>query len=184
MTPVEDPLHPLAAYDHGHRDPSEASFEAFYRDEYRSVVGLGYVLLGNRNLAEDLAQDAFAAAHQRWSTLCHYDKPGAWVRRVLINRSKSRLRRAVTERKAIALLAGRRPEFTELPERSEGVWIAVRALPRRQAQVIALRYWDGLSISEIAEVLDCGSETIKTHLKRAKATLATELTTERESLAA
>lgn len=178
MTSVLEHPRPLMSERHGLDDLDGASFEAFYRKEYRSVLGLGYVLTGNRNMAEDLAQDAFAEAHRRWAHVARYDKPGAWVRRVLVNKSRSRLRRIVSETRALDVLGGRRAEVIELPERSEGVWTAVRALPRRQAQAIALRYWDGLSIGEIAEVLSCGSETVRTHLKRAKRTLATELAAE------
>ena len=168
MTAVLDrPLLGITDADnHRTRDASAGSFEAFYKAEYHDVVGLCYLLFGNRSMAEDLAQDAFAEAHQHWSKVRHYDKPGAWVRRVLINKSQSRLRRLLSEKKAVTLLGGRRLAVTELPEWSDGIWSAVTALPPRQAQVIALRYWDGLSNGEIAEVLGCGSETVKTHLKR------------------
>jgi RNA polymerase sigma-70 factor (ECF subfamily) len=157
-----------------------ASFEALYQAEYHSVVGLAYVLFGDQGMAEDLAQDAFVETHRRWSSVRHYDNPGAWVRRVLVNKSRSRHRRVVSEAKALTVLAGHRADVIELPERQEAVWRAVRSLPQRQAQVVALRYWDGLTIGEVADVLGCGSETVKTHLKRARATLAAELASERD----
>jgi RNA polymerase sigma factor (sigma-70 family) len=55
---------------------------------------------------------------------------------------------------------------------SDQVWEAVRRLPRRQARVVALTYLDGLSRREVAEVLDCSDETVKTHLERGRARLA------------
>lgn len=157
---------------------SVADFDSFYQAEYRSVVGLGYVLAGSQTLAEDLAQEAFIEAHRRWNDISQYDNPAAWVRRVMINRSRSKLRRMVVEAKAITKIGSRRmAEAEEIPERSDEVWAKVRALPARQAQAVALRYLDDLGIAEIAEILDCGTETVKTHLKRGRATLARELKT-------
>ena len=82
-----------------------SSFVEFYRREYPSVAGFAYVLTGDHAAAEDLAQDAFLAARQAWPKVSRYDKPGAWVRRVLVNRSRTRFRRLTRERKAIARLA-------------------------------------------------------------------------------
>ncbi len=151
------------------------SFEEFYRAEYRGVVGLAFVLTGDSGVAQDLTQVAFTEAHRRWSKISHYERPGAWVRRVLVNKSTSRYRRLASEAKALTRLGGRPQVEIEPTERTLEVWEAVRRLPARQAQSIALRYWDDLPVSAIAEVLDCSQETVKTHLKRGRATLATQL---------
>ena len=63
----------------------------------------------------------------------------------------------------------------EMPSDSEWIWSMVRRLPRRQAQVVALYYFDGLSMSEIGNVLEISKESVNTHLRRARATLAGEL---------
>lgn len=68
-----------------------------------------------------------------------------------------------------------RGETIEPAERDGDVWDAVRALPPRQAQSIALFYWDDLSVAQIAGILECGTETVKTHLKRGRAALSQEL---------
>ena len=57
-------------------------FDVFYQREFRPVVGLAYALSGSRIAAEDLAQEAFIAAHQQWEKVGRYESPGAWVRRV------------------------------------------------------------------------------------------------------
>lgn len=154
-----------------------SSFVEFYRREYPSVAGFAYVLTGDHAAAEDLAQDAFLAARQAWPKICRYDQPGAWVRRVLVNQSRTRFRRLTRERKAIARLTpsrdgspppGLRAEFVD-------VWREVRKLPKRQAQVIALTYLDGLSLEEIGTVLECSPLTAKTHLHRGRRTLARAL---------
>lgn len=160
--------------DGNHRAES-TGFDSFYESEYRSVLGLAYVLSGRPGVAEDLTQDAFTEAHRRWADISLYDKPGAWVRRVLVNKASSRTRRMISETKALTRVGSRRAEVAELHERSEEIWAAVRALPTRQAQAVALRYWDDMSLGQIAEILDCGQETVKTHLKRGRATLARKI---------
>ena len=58
------------------------TFEELYRRDFTAVVGLVYALSGSRHAAEELAQDAFLAAHRAWGRIGGYDDPGAWVRRV------------------------------------------------------------------------------------------------------
>ena len=153
-------------------------FEAFYAAEFESVVGLAYVLSGSRLGAEDLAQEAFLAAYRRWDEVGRFDKPGAWVRRVVANRSVSLIRRRAAEARALARLSGPLDPLPELPTASADVWRAVRRLPRRQAQAIALFYLEDLSVDEIAEVLDRSVETVRTHLRRGRKALARRLGTE------
>jgi RNA polymerase sigma factor (sigma-70 family) len=150
------------------------SFDEFYKAEYRPLVGLAYVLCGDRWAAEDLAQDAFLAARRNWADVSQLDSPEGWVRKVLANRSVSLFRRLLSERRSLHRL-WRRAEDVSPPEISaEGaaVWETVRRLPRRQAQVIVLTYLEGWSIQEVGEILGCSPFTVKTHLQRAKATLA------------
>jgi RNA polymerase sigma-70 factor (ECF subfamily) len=81
-------------------------FAAFYEREIRSVVGLTYVLSGSRAGAEDLAQESFLAAYRHWDRVRSYEDPGAWVRRVAVNRGISTRRRCVAEAKALVRLGG------------------------------------------------------------------------------
>ena len=151
------------------------SFDELYRREYSTLVGLGYVLTGSTAVAEDLVQHACTEAHRQWDKIGGYDQPGAWVRRVIVNKSTSRFRRLRSETKALTRIASRRVEVVEPNERSLEVWAAVRKLPTRQAQAIALLYWEDMSIAGIADVLGCSPQTVKTHLKRGRATLGREL---------
>ena len=150
-------------------------FETFYERELRSVVGLAYALSGSRTAAEDLAQDAFMAAHKSWDKVGRYEKPEAWVRRVVANMSVSLFRRKVREARAIARL-GRNPTvLPELPAEAEEFWAAVRALPKRQAQTIALFYLEDRPVAEIAEILECSEATVKVHLHKGRVRLADRL---------
>ena len=147
------------------------TFDSYYRRDYRSVVGLAYVLTGSQWAAEDLAQDAMIAAHRRWDTISGYDKPEAWVRRVMVNRSRSQFRKLRTEAKTLVKLRSERQQTIAPSEPNAELWEAVRTLPPRQAQVVALYYWDEMSVVEIAQVLEIGTETAKTHLMRGRSRL-------------
>lgn len=153
-------------------------FETFYEREYRSVVGLAYALSGSRAASEDLAQEAFIAAHRNWDRIGAYDKPEAWVRRVVSNLSVSRYRRLTTEAKALTRLAGMRRDTTTLPElpaEAEAFWEQVRRLPKRQSQAIALFYLEDRSVADIAEILECSPNTVKVHLHKGRTQLAERL---------
>jgi RNA polymerase sigma-70 factor (ECF subfamily) len=151
------------------------TFETFYQQELKAVIGLAYVLSGSRTIAEDLAQDAFLAAHKNWDKVAHYDKPQAWVRRVVANMSVSMFRRRVREAKALARLRSDEAVLPALPADDDQFWKAVRALPKRQSQAIALHYLEDLSVVDIAEILECAEGTVKVHLHKGRQRLADRL---------
>lgn len=156
-------------------------FERFYEREFRSVVGLAYALSGSRSSAEDLAQEAFIAAHKKWATIGSYEKPEAWVRRVVSNLSVSGFRRRASEMKAMTRLAGfgsTSASIGELPAEAEHFWAAVRKLPKRQSQAVALHYLEDMSVADIADILECSPNTVKVHLHKGRLNLAERLNLE------
>jgi RNA polymerase sigma-70 factor (sigma-E family) len=151
-------------------------FDAFFRREYRPLVGLAIVLTGDAAAAEDLAQDALVAAHRKWEQLADYDDPGAWVRRAVANRSASTWRRRARELRAMTRLAHRVTDVVpQLDPPDEAFWDAVRALPARQAQCVALRYLEDRDVDDIARILDVAPGTVRVHLHEARVTLAQRL---------
>jgi RNA polymerase sigma-70 factor, ECF subfamily len=153
------------------------AFEHFYEREYHSLVSLGYALTGSWPAAEDLAQEAFLAAHQAWQRISRYDQPGAWVRRVAANRAVSLRRRQLAEARSLLRLAGRRllggeADQTQDAEEAADFWRAVRTLPRRQAQAVALFYLEGWPTAQIAGVLGCSDATVRAHLHKGRLRLA------------
>jgi RNA polymerase sigma-70 factor, ECF subfamily len=151
-------------------------FDAFFRREYRALVGLGVVLTGDRAAAEDIAQEALLAAHRRWSELADYDDPGAWVRRAVANRSASTWRSRTRELRAMTRLRARMVEVAPpLDPPDDEFWDAVRALPTRQAQCVALRYLEDRPVGEIAHILAIAPGTVRVHLHEARSTLARRL---------
>ena len=155
-------------------DP-EKGFDAFFAEEYQPVVGLAFVLVGRRSVAEELAQDAFLAAYRRWDRIGRYDDPAAWVRRVVANMATSFWRTRTREARAFARLTSRRTDPKDTETGDDEFWASVRVLPRRQAQCIALRYMEDRSTREIAEVLGIAEATVRVHLHAGRQALAARL---------
>jgi RNA polymerase sigma-70 factor (ECF subfamily) len=151
-------------------------FEHFYLQEYPGVVKLVYALSGSPAAAEDIAQEAFLRAYRDWERVGSYEHQAAWVRRVATNLATSGLRRRLAEARALTRLAGRRePVLEPLPAEEADFGRALRALPRRQAQAVALFYVEDLSVQQIAVVLDCAEGTVKAHLAKGRKSLAGRL---------
>ena len=157
-------------------------FEAFYVANYHQVVALAVALSGDRGEAEDLAQEAFSAAHGRWADLGDYDDPLAWVRRVVANKAVSGHRRRQSETRGLRLVGT--PRSSRLPygtEHRAELWAAVRALPDRQAQAVALFYLGDRSLAGVAELMNLSEGAVKSHLSRARRTLARKLGTKEDA---
>ena len=152
------------------------SFEAFYRRELVMLTSLARALVGDPALAADLAQEALLRAYRAWGSVGSYDNPGAWARRVLLNLVTDHRRRRLREAVGLARLdadVGVSNSF-DTPADDE-LWAAVRALPPRQAEVVALRYVDDRAVDAIAAVLEISAGTVKATLFNARATLARQL---------
>jgi RNA polymerase sigma-70 factor, ECF subfamily len=153
-------------------------FEYFYLEEYSKVVALAHALSGSRVGAEDIAQEAFLRAYRDWDRVGSYEHQAAWVRRVAANLAVSVVRRRLAEARALVRLAARtqqEPSYAALPGEDGDFWRAVRRLPRRQAQVVALVALGDLSTAEVAATLGCSQRMVQTHLQKARATLAQRL---------
>jgi RNA polymerase sigma-70 factor (ECF subfamily) len=149
------------------------SFDAFYQDEYSGLVQLAFVLSGSRYGAEDIAQDALVAAWKKWREL---EQPLAWTRRAVANLAVSTIRRRIAEGRAMVRLAvGHGEPIAELPEPDTEFWAAVRALPTRQRQMLALYYLGDCSVGEIAATMGCAEGTVRATLHKGRLALAKRL---------
>ena len=148
------------------------TFDDWYAMLYPSMVRLAFLLSGSFHVAEEIAQEAFLAAYRDWNKVSDYEQPDAWVRRVVVNKANSRLRRVYAEGRARFRWAGGRRVDFELPETATAFWKEVRDLPKRQAQSLVLYYSEGYSTTEIAGTLGCAEATVRVHLHRGRLTLA------------
>ena len=152
----------------------EPGFESFYAASHDRLVGQLFALLGDLHEAEDVVQEAFARASFRWSSICHYDAPEAWVRRVALNRATSNLRRARRQLRSLARL-GPPPDVPAVTADRVDVHRAMSRLGIRHREVLVLHYVAGLPVDEVGRELRLPTGTVKSRLARARTALAREL---------
>jgi RNA polymerase sigma factor (sigma-70 family) len=134
-------------------------FDARFRELYPRAVSLGVRMLGNRAAAEDIAAETMARALLRWNKLDH-DRVAGWVLRVTANQAIDLMRRK-----------GRTldPGVIDLEDATTlrlALAEAMRRLPRRQREAIALRFLSDLSEADTAAALGIGAGSVKTHVHR------------------
>jgi RNA polymerase sigma-70 factor (ECF subfamily) len=151
-------------------------FDQFYRAVFGSLVGQLVLVTGDRQEAEDIAQEALSRAAARWHRLRDYDIPEAWVRKVALNLAASRLRQVRTRLRV--LTRGGLPPPAPVPAVSEDALAlaeAMRALPVRQRQALVLHYLLGLTTEEAGAALGVPAGTVKSWLARGRKGLAAQL---------
>lgn len=152
---------------------------ALFLDHYDPLRRLAYVMLGDGAMAEEIVQEAFAKATSRWDLVGSADHPSAYMRQIVVNLCRSKIRRHVLERKVSEIFKRREEDIIDRSAEDYGmdvdVWKAVQRLPDRQRVVVVLRYLEDLSEPEIAEVVDLPVGTVKSQLSRARRRLAEEL---------
>ena len=155
-------------------EPTLASGPPSYDERFDALAALSYRvayrMVGSREDARDLAQEAMARAYVRWPKV--RDKAGGWVATVTTNLALDHLRRR--SRRAPDLVDATRDDAATVAERSDLV-AALRRLPRRQRDVVVLRYLADLPEAEVASTLGCSVGTVKQHAHRGLAALRASL---------
>jgi RNA polymerase sigma-70 factor (ECF subfamily) len=147
---------------------ADDGFEDFYRQELARVRRAVFLMCGDAQVAEDAAQEAFARALARWHRLRSHPVRGGWVTTTAMNVGRRHLRRRHTV--AVA-------EVIDDPDTAVAIAIrtAVAALPDRQQEAVALHYLLDLPVNDVAVAMGVDPGTVKTHLSRARASLARAL---------
>ena len=152
------------------------SFDEVYAHDRRRVLASVFALCGSAAAAEEITQEAFLRAYTHWGRISSHDRPDLWVRRVAINLATSAFRRRAAERRALERARGGAATVVgELSGSTTEVWVAVRALPRRQAQAVVLVYVDDRTAEEAGHVMGIAPATVRVLLHRARARLAVDL---------
>jgi RNA polymerase sigma-70 factor (ECF subfamily) len=155
------------------------AFERLVPAYRRRVFGLAYSLLRDRGAAEDTAQEVFV---KLWKALPRYDgraQLSTWIYAITRNAAISALRR---RRRSVSLsdpavereVEARSAEPAAEPA-DDALWRAVGALQDKQRQAVTLYYQEERTIEEVAAMMGLPVNTVKTHLHRARAVLATSL---------
>jgi RNA polymerase sigma-70 factor (sigma-E family) len=150
---------------------ADVAVEQLYAAHWRQLVRLSVLLVRDQGTAEEVVQDAFIGLHDRWGRLRDPERALAYLRQAVVNRSRSVLR----HRAVVIKYAGRdRPPDSAPPAdaaaaqhaQRDVVLTAMRGLPERQREVVALRYYLDLSEAEIADTLGISRGAVKSHASR------------------
>jgi RNA polymerase sigma-70 factor (ECF subfamily) len=147
-----------------------ATLEALFQQSYKPIVQALALACGDLAAAEDATQDAFAQAWLRWSSICRYDNPGAWVRRVAINKLRNAHRSRLRGQAAVERL-NTEPSVAVLPETAPDLVVGLQRLPYKQRMCAVLYYMEGLSTTEVAQALGISQGSVSQHLNRARTAL-------------
>ncbi len=161
---------------------ADLAITAMYDTEYRSLVRMSAVLLGDIGSAEEVVQDSFIAVHAAWRGLRDIDKAVHYLRRSVLNRSRSVLRHRVVvdrhmPRHEPDMPSAEQAAITRL-ERS-AVISALRSLPVRQREALVLKFYLDLSEEQVAAAMSISRGAVKSHTARGKAALRSVLELER-----
>ena len=143
----------------------------FYADQYPRVRNALVLLVRDRAVAEELAQEAFVRVCERWPTVRGMQAPGAWVHRVAVNLARSRFRRSQAERRAVRRSAARPTGSVEMPVGDPELVDALAALPLQDRSVLVMRFAVDLSVADTAAALGLPEGTVKTLTRLALAVL-------------
>jgi RNA polymerase sigma-70 factor (sigma-E family) len=162
---------------------ADASVTALYQAHALGLIRFAYLLLGERQAAEDVVQEAFAGLYLRWAKLSDPGKALPYVRSSVLNGCRSQLRRhGRAPAVAAAGLADAGLADRTLPvgsaesavlsaEQRRSVLRALQQLPPRQREVLVLRFYLDLSEPEIAMAMGIGPSTVRSTAHRALAAL-------------
>jgi RNA polymerase sigma factor (sigma-70 family) len=176
VLPADAALGPVAA--DALSDAGQA-ITAIYGTEYRSLVRLAAVLVGDVGIAEEVVQDSFVAMYAAWSRLGDRDKGLAYLRQRVMSRSRSALRQGmVADANAPNPEPGIMPSAEQgaitQPERS-AVISAMHTLSPRQREALMLRFYLDLSERQAASAMGISLGAANYHTARAKAALLSVL---------
>jgi RNA polymerase sigma-70 factor (sigma-E family) len=157
---------------------TQPGIEDLYREHALGLVRFAVLLTGDRATAEDVVQDAFLGLHRHWDQVKDPGHVLAYLRTSVVNGSRSRHRRLLVARRWRAEPPALVPsaEASVLAgEDRRALLAAVEALPRRQREVLALKYFLDLSEQEIATMLRISRGAVASTASRALAALARQL---------
>ena len=159
---------------------ARAEFDEFFRSHHRELARLAYTMTGNREDAEDVTGEAFAAAWEHWPRVQAANHPLAYVRRIVVNLAADRVRRAIRERQGVALLRPITRWFHFGPDTPGAVDLqaAVLALPAGRRACVVLRHVLDLPEDEVALTLGISLGTVKSQTSKGLAQLRRTLSEE------
>lgn len=180
MTGIDtDRMAEISTYKSGSAAAGDTSLDlgALFRSQWRPLVRLAYLLTSDASAAEDIVQDAFVAL-QHNSNAPRDENVTAYLRRTVVNRSRSTLRHRYVVGRFLAAQHGAGPSEPGVAVDKDVTMLAtLRSLPRQQREVLVLRYWADLPHADIADLLGLSVGAVKSTASRGLAALRTQMET-------
>ncbi|MCW3814395.1 SigE family RNA polymerase sigma factor [Micromonospora sp. DR5-3] len=149
----------------------DAAFAEYFAARSDAMRGTAYLLCGDWHRAEDLVQTAFTKLYLVWNRVSRHEVLDAYVRQILIRSFLDERRRGWWRRERVGGDEAERPAPPDSPEGRLVMLQALAAVPPRQRAVLVLRYWEDLSVDEVAALLGCSPGTVKSQAARGLDTL-------------
>ncbi len=150
---------------------------ALYLDHIDGATRLAYLLTGDKELAQDVAQEAFVRMAGRFQDLRNQDAFAAYLRKTILNLTRGHWRKRSYERSYLETQRGRAEPVAQQPdvESRDELWRLLQQLPKRQRFAVVLRYYEDLSEQQTADALDCSVSAVKSLVMRAMQTLRDQM---------
>lgn len=146
--------------------------EALYAQHVRAAVRLAFLMTGDRQQAQDIAQEAFVRIAGRFGDLRNPEAFPGYLRTTVLNLSRGHLRRLRTQRDYLKRAApGEAEAPQDVAEDRDEMWRALQRLPYRQRAALVLRYYEDLSERQAADALGCSVSAVKSLVSRGIETL-------------
>lgn len=152
----------------------QRDFDSLFRSEFPGIVRDIDFIVGDHELALELAQEAFIRAHLKWRAVSRYDHPRAWIRTVGVRLGM----RSNKRRSALDRILARHNEEARQPEPTQmviDVRRAVMSLPPVQRATVVLHYFHDIPLKEVAKTLHCKEATARVNVHKAREQLRTLL---------
>jgi len=161
---------PRAEPEAGPAAVASGGFAEFFAAEYPRLLRVMYLVTGNRHEAEEITQDAFVRALERWDRVRAADNRPGYLYRIAVNLFRSKLRRvARAARKTLRPQAEADP-FQAADER-DAIARALVALPEGQREAVVMVEWLGMTDDEVGQILGISPITVRVRIHRARGTM-------------
>lgn len=155
---------------------ADAEFTRFVQQAAPSLLRTAWLLCGDEGRAEDLVQDALSRVYLKWDSI-REGRSAAYARRAIINANTDKWRRKAPETIAAARVpeGGVESPGMESVHNRDVLLCALRELPKREREVVVLRYYVDLPERDVAELLGVSQGSVKSSASRGLATLRANL---------
>jgi RNA polymerase sigma factor (sigma-70 family) len=142
---------------------SQDPLDAVYRQELGPMVRLAHLLVGSNDVARDLVHDVFVKLGPRLGSV---DNAAAYLRTSVVNECRMWHRRNATVARHRPTLVAEAANRVSLPPELDETWSALMQVPPRQRLALVLRYYEDLTLDDVAEAMSCRTGTAKSLIHR------------------